>query len=50
MGFWDNVLENLKLVRIWEDDISFFNVQYLNELGIYLREKASEIVKNDEEE
>ena len=50
MGFWDNVLEGLKLVRIWEDDFTFFNMQSLNEMSEVIRQKASETEKNDEEE
>lgn len=50
MGFWDNVLEGLKLVRIWEDDFTFFNMQSLNEMSEVIRQKASEMEKNDEEE
>lgn len=50
MGFWDNVLEGLKLVRIWEDDITFFSMQSLNEMSEVLRQKTSEMEKNDEEE
>lgn len=50
MGFWDNVLEGLKLVRIWEDDFTFFSMQSLNEMSEVIRQKSSEMEKNDEEE
>ena len=50
MGFWDNILEGLKLVRIWEDDFTFFSMQSLNEMSEVIRQKSSETEKNDEEE
>ena len=50
MGFWDNVLEGLKLIRIWEDDLTFFSMQSLNEMSEVIRQKSSEMEKNDEEE
>lgn len=46
MGFWDKVLEGLKTVKVWEDDI--FPNQSIGEIGMYLREKVENATKKEE--
>ena len=48
MKFWESILENLKLVRIWEDQFTFFNTQSLEEMGRMLKEKVENGFRDDE--
>lgn len=48
MGFWNNVLEGLKLIRIWEDDLIFFNTQTLWEIDKILQENTKNVTESNE--
>ena len=45
MGFWNNVLEGLKLVRIWEDDMIFVNTQSIKEMCELIQENVKKTLE-----
>ena len=47
MGFWNNVLEGLKLVRIWEDDMTFINTQSIEDMCRVIQENVKKTLEEE---